>query len=152
MGVINGRTYVFSDTEITLKGQPKECDLKLEELTQELKTAIKKSRFIQIKKDALRENIDLEVGDLYDIVADAMRLVEFNLLLTASIANTMELPANLVENLNCLSPLSDKSVTLREDFVEVKKDIADTLKRYSAVQELVKTRYADELTRLGLWG
>lgn len=155
IATLDGRVYVFNEEEIK-EPQPLECDFKLEELTSELKTNLKKSRFVQIKKEALRKSIDEGIGDIHDVLADAMKLIEFNLKLTTALARRVveneDVPPDFLLDLACLSPIEDSEITLRSDFVDVHADITKTLERYSSVQKLVKDTYVADLQRYGLWG
>lgn len=156
----DNRHYVFSEVELNTKKQPVGVDLRLEVVTPELQEALKQTRFIKIKKEALRTCIDEEVGDLYDVMSDAMKLIEYNLMLTTVIAKQIlsNEPIDEVKRteylarINSFLPMIDsEDFTLRSDFSPVDSDMFKTLTRYSKIQKLVKDKYVSELKAYDLW-
>lgn len=160
LGEIEGRHFVFSDVELDTVNQPEGIDLKLEEMTPELVNKIKKSRFVTIKKDALRSMIDNDVGDIYDILADAMKLIEFNLNVTALLAKEVFSEEKLSgqDKEDCMNHVSrfhplmtSDEMTLRMDYTNTANELSKILTRYSNTQKLVRDEYVEDLKRYGFW-
>ena len=158
---IDGKTYIFiPDDQINnIPDQPEEINFTQEEITKELSDKIKQSRFVQNRKDRVRRTIEVEVGDLYDLLADTMKLIEYDMVLGAKVAREMlggepisqEDKDLYLQRINSFIPLvEDQSITTRGSFKDVSTDIQRVLTRYSKLQEIVKTQYVDDLSQYGL--
>ena len=160
LGSLDGRVYIFSEVELDVVGQPVELDFKLEEaMTPELKESLRSQRFVQVRKELLRTCIQDEIGDVHDILADAMKLIEYNLFLTAYLAKDVwgvggiddTIRSNFLERVETqLEKFESDDSTFRGSFVDVQKDLSHVLTRYSDMQKLVKERYVDDLRKYGL--
>ena len=160
LGSLDGRVYIFSEVELDVVGQPVELDFKLEEaMTPELKESLRSQRFVQVRKELLRTCIQDEIGDVHDILADAMKLIEYNLFLTAYLAKDVwgvggiddTIRSNFLERVETqLEKFESDDSTFRGSFVDVQKDLSHVLTRYSDTQKLVKERYVDDLRKYGL--
>lgn len=85
---VDGWCYVSVPAGVTMPEQPPEINW--EEVVSpsyELIEQLKRSRPFVVAKDAVRESIAREVGDLHDLVADCMRLCEFSLALNLRVSH-----------------------------------------------------------------
>jgi len=87
LAVMDGRHYVYVDTALDLAAQDAAADVREETVTEELRDRLTRAGAVLTQKQLLRERIEGEVGDLHDLMADAMRLIEFAMMLSTRMAN-----------------------------------------------------------------
>ena len=100
-----------------------------------------------------------DIGDVYDLIADAMKLIEFNMMLTARLAGDMWGTNPIPEDKKALYAARNKGflyaveagdITLRGDFDDMDTLMATLMSRYSQINEVVRDAYVNELKRVGL--
>lgn len=144
---------------MTLPEQPSEIELTEATLTSEQKDILRKQAVANLKKEELRKNIEMNVGDVHDLIADAMKLIEFNIMLTSRLAadyfGTTTFDATLKQeyatrNQQFLDSVENGSVYLRANFEDANDMLIKLMTRYSQIQHMVKDDYVDELAKIGL--
>ena len=152
LGVINGWHYMHSDA-------PQEQDVRIEfqevVLSADEKEQLKAQR---PNKSFARMKLE-DVGDMQDFIADAMKLIEFNMMLTARLAGDLW-GTNPIEeakkaeyaarNKAFLDAVEAGAITLRGDFEDMDTVMARLMGRVSTINELVRDHYVSELQKVGL--
>ena len=152
LGVINGWHYVHSDA-------PQEQDDRIEwqevTLSNEEKEQLKLQR---PNKSFARMKLE-DVGDMQDFIADAMKLIEFNMMLTARLAgdlygtNPIDPETKEVykaRNKAFLDAVDSGEITLRGDFDNMDAVMARLLTRVSKTNQIVRDNYVSEMQRVEL--
>lgn len=155
LGEVDGFTYVYAPTQSV-----QDARLGWEEvvLDEALKNSLRQSFVFNNHKHFARAKIEA-VGDVYDLVADAMKLIEFNMMLTARLAGDLW-GTNPIEeskkaeyaarNKAFLDAVEAGAITLRGDFEDMDTVMARLMGRVSTVNELVRDHYVSELQKVGL--
>ncbi len=100
-----------------------------------------------------------DVGDMQDFIADAMKLIEFNMMLTARLAgdlygtNPIDPETKEVykaRNKAFLDAVGSGEITLRGDFDNMDVVMARLLARVSKTNQIVRDNYVAEMQRIGL--
>ena len=155
LGEVDGFTYVYAPTQSV-----QDARLGWEEvvLDDALKNSLRQSFVFNNHKHFARAKIEA-VGDVYDIVADAMKLIEFNMMLTARLAGDLW-GTNPIEeakkaeyagrNKAFLDAVEAGAITLRGDFEDMDTVMARLMGRVSTINELVRDHYVSELQKVGL--
>ena len=129
------------------------------ELTPEERDELAKQRFADVRKHGARHIIDKEVGDIYDLMADVMRLLEFNIMLSTRLAgqiygtNTIEpelLEQYKARNKAFLDAVDAGQIVLRSDFDDMDSIMARMFVRTSRINEIVRDQYINEMREMGL--
>ena len=152
LGVINGWHYVHSDA-------PQEQDGRIE--FQEVTLSADEKEQLKLQrpnKSFARMKLE-DVGDMQDFIADAMKLIEFNMMLTARLAGDLW-GTNPIEeakkaeyagrNKAFLDAVESGAITLRGDFEDMDTVMARLMGRVSTINELVRDHYVSELQKVGL--
>ena len=152
LGVINGWHYVHSDA-------PQEQDVRIE--FQEVVLSADEKEQLKLQrpnKSFARMKLE-DVGDMQDFIADAMKLIEFNMMITARLAGDLW-GTNPIEeskkaeyagrNKAFLDAVEAGAITLRGDFEDMDTVMARLMGRVSTINELVRDHYVSELQRVGL--
>ena len=152
LGVINGWHYVHSDA-------PQEQDERIE--FQEVVLSADEKEQLKLQrpnKSFARMKLE-DVGDMQDFIADAMKLIEFNMMLTARLAGDLW-GTNPIEeskkaeyagrNKAFLDAVEAGAITLRGDFEDMDTVMARLMGRVSTINELVRDHYVSELQKVGL--
>ena len=109
-------------------------------------------------KDFLRMKL-LPVGDMQDMIADCMKLIEFNMMLTARLAGDVWATNPIDDEKRALYAARNKSfldtvdagaVTLRGDFEDMDIVMSRMLSRVSKINETVRDNYVSKLQAVGL--
>ena len=140
-------------------GQDERLQAVIVELTAYEKEELKKQRFVKSRKDFARLFIENEIGDIQDLIADAMKLIEFNLMLTARLAGdvwglspidaaTKQTYAE--RNKTFLDAVDAGQITLRGDFEDVNEMMIKMFDRVSKINNIVRDKYVAELGEVGL--
>ena len=155
LGEVDGFTYVYSQNPSVQDARLGWQEVVLDEA---LKNSLRQSFVFNNHKHFARAKIEA-VGDVYDLVADAMKLVEFNMMLTARLAgdlwgtNPID-PSKKAEyagrNKAFLDAVEAGAITLRGDFEDMDTVMARLMGRVSTVNELVRDYYVSELQKVGL--
>lgn len=152
LGVMDGWHYVHSDA-------PLEQDARIE--FQEVTLTDTEKELLKLQrphKEFARMKLE-SVGDVQDFVADAMKLIEFNMMLTARLAGdiygTNPIDATTKEvykarNKAFLDAVDAGLITLRGDFDNMDVVMARLLSRVSKTNEIVRDNYIAEMQRVGL--
>ena len=157
LGSIDGYTYVYTSAEQL--AQDERLQAVIVELDERELESLKKQRFAAIRKEYIRLLIEKDVGDIYDLLADAMKLIEFNMLLTARLAgdlwgtNPLDTDKKAVyaqRNKYFLEAVDAGDVTLRGDFEDMNTVMEKMLERVSTINCLVRDKYIAELQEVGL--
>lgn len=159
IGTLDGSTYyVHVPDSTTIPEQANEIELTEVELTDQVKNQLKKLRHIEIKKQALRDEIE-KIGDVYDLIADCMKMIEFTMMLTSRIAADYletevmdELTRQVYAQRNqaFLSAVDSGQLMIRGEYEDISSLQSRMMNRYSQINKLVKERYIDDLNHLGL--
>ena len=155
LGSIDGWNYAYSDTV-----QEQDERIGWQEVTLESaqKEALKAQMMAQSRKAFARMKVE-DIGDVYDLIADAMKLIEFNMMLTARLAGdvwgTNVIPEDkkalyAARNKGFLDAVEAGAITLRGDFDDMDTLMARLMWRYSKINEVVRDAYVNELKRVGL--
>ena len=152
LGEIDGWHYIHST-------EPQEQDERIEwqevTLTDTEKELLKLQR---PNKNFARMKLE-DVGDIQDFIADAMKLIEFNMMLTARLAGdlygTNPIDAATKEvykarNKAFLDAVDAGQITLRGDFDNMDVAMARLLERVSKTNQIVRDNYIAEMQRVGL--
>lgn len=159
LGVIDGTHYVFIEDGVDIPEQPAEINFREVILTEEQKEELRAVGFAAFKKECLRGSIEVDAGDLHDLVADCMKLVEYTTLLSVRIAadylgvKSMEEPVrqsykNRVAGF--LDMLDSGDLVIRGDFEDPDAMMGRMLIRYSKIQEKVRDDYIVHIKSVGL--
>lgn len=152
IGEIDGEVYFYSESP-----QSQHEDLTLVEvvLTSELKEQLKA---LMPHKEFVRIKVN-DIGDIQDLIADAMKLIEFNMMLTARLAGdiygTNPINAQTKElykarNKAFLDAVDAGAITLRGDFDNMDATMQRLLGRVSKINEAVRDNYIEKLKIVGL--
>ena len=154
LGEIDGWSYIHSN-------EPQEQDARIEwsdvtaTITAEEKELLKLQR---PNKSFARTKLE-DVGDIQDFLADAMKLIEFNMMLTARLAgdlygtNPIDPATKEVykaRNKAFLDAVDAGAITLRGDFDNMDVVMARLLSRVSKTNEIVRDNYVAEMQRVEL--
>lgn len=155
LGEIDGHTYVYAPTQ-----SAQDERLAWEEVTLDnaQKETLRAQMMAQNKKAFARMKVE-DIGDVYDLIADAMKLIEFNMMLTARLAGDMwgtnPIPEDkkalyAARNKGFLDAVEAGAITLRGDFDDMDTLMTRMMSRYSQINEVVRDAYVNELKRVGL--
>ena len=159
LGTIGDTTFVHVPETLTLPDQPEEINFREVVITDDQKEELRKQALVQLKKQTLRDHIESDVGDVHDLVADCMKLIEFNLMLTSRLAadyfetSPMDDETKAVysqRNQAFLDSVGTGDITLRASFEDANEMMLRLMHRYSHIQDLVKEEYVDQLKQIGL--
>lgn len=155
LGEIDGHTYVYAPAQ-----SAQDARLVWEEVTLDnaQKETLRAQMMAQNKKAFARMKVE-DIGDVYDLIADAMKLIEFNMMLTARLAGDMwgtnPIPEDkkalyAARNKGFLDAVEAGAITLRGDFDDMDTLMTRMMSRYSQINEVVRDTYVSELKRVGL--
>jgi hypothetical protein len=156
LGEINGFNYAFLDGEVE---QDSRINAIVIELTKEEKDILKSQMWCKVRKNYLRDKINIEVGDVEDILADSIKMLEINFIQTAKVIldvygvtplaiEEKDLLINRSKKL--LDSVSSGEILLRSN-LENTDDILDkTILRLSKINNMVKDEYIKELEKVNL--
>lgn len=128
------------------------------ELTVEETEILRESMYAHCRKLFARDRIN-EISDVQDLIADNMKLIEFNMMLTTRLAGdlwgTNPIPAELKElykarNKAFLDAVDAGAITLRSDFQDMDKVMERMMGRYTAINKAVRDNYINELKAVGI--
>jgi len=144
----------------SLGAQDPDIDFRQEEsLPEEVRLSLRAQRTCAFKKDLARERIELDVGDVLDIIADLGQIVEFavfavcKLFADKSGAVTLtedEIKAYGERSAAVLAGVKSGDLLLRSTFETPEKMITTIMPRYSHIQQIVRDYYIKPLEELGL--
>lgn len=129
------------------------------ELTADERDELAKQRFADVRKHGARHLIDKEVGDIYDLMADTMKLLEFNIMLSTRLAGqiyeTNTIPPEILEqykarNKAFLDAVDAGQITLRSEFDDMNLIMMRMFARTSRINEIVRDQYINEMKEIGL--
>ena len=157
--MIDNVEFVYIEDGADLSVQPSEINLEAATLTPEQKAVLKKQTFTKFKKEILREHLEDSVGDIYDMLADCMKIAEFSLMLTSRLAadyfGTEELSENVRQeysqrNQVFLDAVNNGEINIRGDIDNADETLFRVMNRYSEIQKTVNDSYLSEMKRIGL--
>jgi len=153
LGVIEDWTFIHSTAEAL--GQDIRIEFQDVILTQEekelLKAQLPHKEFVRMKIEG--------VEDIYDLVADCMKLIEFNMMLTARLAGDIWATNPIQEDKKALYAARNKgfldavdvgAITLRGNFDDMDTLMVRLMSRYSKINEVMRDVYVSELKKVGL--
>ena len=155
LGEVDGFTYVYAPTATVQDTRLGWQEVVLDET---LKNSLRQSFVFSNHKYFARTKIEA-VGDIYDLVADAMKLIEFNMMLTARLAGDLwgTNPIDATKkaeyagrNKAFLDAVEAGAITLRGDFEDMDTVMTRLMGRVSRVNELVRDYYVSALQKVGL--
>lgn len=150
IGVIDGWTYVHSNAH-----QEQDARIQFQQVAptdaekQQLRDQRKNKEFARMKLKS--------VGDIEDFIADAMKLIEFNMMLTARLAgdlwgtNPIDPAIKSIyaaRNQTFLDAVDAGAITLRGNFDDMDTVMQRLLVRISETNQIVRDNYIAELQRL----
>lgn len=159
LGEVDGVTYAFVPDSVEVPEQPTEIDFKQAILNDDIINELKQQKYAKLKKDILREHLTTEIGDVQDMLADCMKLVEFNIMLTSRLAadyfGTDPMTQTTKDrysqrNQDFLNGVDSGSVKIRGSMEDVDQMFGRLIGRYSKIQEIVDQKYISELKKVGL--
>ena len=155
LGEVDGFTYVYAPN---ISAQDERLGWQEAMMDDALKNSLRQSFVFSNQKHFARKKIEA-VGDIYDLLADAMKLIEFNMMLTARLAGDLW-GTNPIEetkkseyagrNKAFLDAVGAGAITLRGDFDDMDTVMARLMGRVSKVNELVRDHYVSQLQKVGL--
>ena len=159
LGTVGSKTYVHVPSKVTVPEQPQEINFQEDTITPEVREQLKKQPFTEMKKTLLRSKIEVEVGDIHDLLADCMKLIEFNTMLTTRLAAdyfgsvpmdqaTKDRYSMKVQTL--LENVDNGNVQLRGNYDSVDGMFEKMMERYTYIQTIVKEQYIDLLKEVEL--
>lgn len=144
----------------SLGAQDPAIDFRQEEsLPEEVRLSLRAQRTCAFKKDLARERIELDVGDVLDIIADLGQIVEFAVFAvcklfadkSGAVALTEdEIKAYGERSAAVLAGVKSGDLLLRSTFETPEKMITTIMPRYSHIQQIVRDYYIKPLEELGL--
>lgn len=159
LGSIDGVThYVFLPDDVQPPQQPEEINFEPVELTDDLKETIKQHRYVTLRKEITRNEI-AKIGDIEDLIADCMKLVEFTMMLTSRIAADYLGTAPMSEEVKTayaqrnqafLDAVDSGDLIIRGEYDDVSLLQQRMMQRYSDINKIVRDRYINDLKRIGL--
>lgn len=159
LGQLNGLTYIHIPNGVTLPEQPSEITLTEVTLTSEQQQELRTQSIGRLKRSELRQSINTNVGDVEDLIADCMKLIEMNIMLTSRLAadyfgtavldqTTKDLYAQ--RNQTFLDSVDNGHLLIRGTIEDVTEMQSRLMARYSKINHLVKDKYIGELSKIGL--
>lgn len=140
--------------------QDSEIDFRKEEqLSEDVRLSLRAQRTCLFQKEQARAKIELDVGDVLDIIADMGQLIEFSVIaasaLCADKAGIVPMSKETTQDYGArgaavLKAIADGNLMLRASFETPEKMITTIMPRYSKVQEIVRDRYINLLKKWGL--
>ena len=159
LGSIDGVThYVFLPDDVQPPQQPEEINFEPVELTDDLKETIKQHRYVTLRKEITRNEI-AKIGDIEDLIADCMKLVEFTIMLTSRIAADYLGTSPMSEEVKTayaqrnqafLDAVDSGDLIIRGEYDDVSLLQQRMMQRYSDINKIVRDRYINDLKRIGL--
>ena len=156
LGNIDGWDYAYLPEAVE---QDERLQATIIELSDTEKEEIKKQQFVSARKSYARLHIENDVGDVYDLIADAMKLIEFNLILSTRLAGeyfgTNPFDATTKEafktrNKMFLDAVDAGQITLRGDFEDMDAVMVKMFERVTKINTIVRDKYVAELAEVGL--
>lgn len=155
LGVVDGWHYVHTDIVSEQDSRIQWHEVTLDDtLKEKLRNSYKAKNYKQFARMKIEE-----IGDVYDLLADAMKLIEFNMMLTARLAGdlwgTHPIDATTkatyaARNGSFLDSVGSGGITLRGDFDDMNVLMSKLMDRYSQINQIVRDNYVGELQRVGL--
>jgi hypothetical protein len=154
---IDGWRYVSVPDATVLPEQPPEINWTPVTLTPELREQLKRSRPITVAKGAVREKIEVEAGDLHDLVADSMRLCEFAIALSVRVSHEVltgePMEAGLREAYAARAgavkeAMDTGALAMRSDSENPDKMLVRLMERYTRISKIVASDYQPTIDEL----
>lgn len=129
------------------------------ELTTDERDELAKQRFADVRKHGARHLIERDVGDVYDLIADVMKILEFNLMLSSRLAGqiyeTNPIAPEILEqyksrNKTFLDAVDAGQIVLRSNFDDMDMVMTKMFGRISQINTIVKEQYILEMQEVGL--
>jgi len=155
LGTLGGVVYVYAPATSEQDTRIQWAEVIPDE---DLKTRLRNSYMARTRKEFTRMKIE-EIGDVYDLLADAMKLIEFNMMLTSRLAGdlwgTHPIDATTkaeyaARNGAFLDAVGAGTITMRGDFDDMNTLMYKMMARYSQINTIVRDSYVGELQRVGL--
>ena len=160
LGTIDSVTYIYTPKELSQE-QPVDIEFKSNvTLSFDEKEELKRQSYAQMKKGVLRKELD-SVGDVHDMIADCMKLIEFNIMLTSRLAadylGTNEMTDETKQtysqrNQQFLDSVDSGQVNIRGNIEDVNEMFQRLMVRYSKIQDIVDDSYIKDMKKIGLIG
>lgn len=163
LGEVGGRIYRYfpDDFDIAQAGeQDPEIDFKKEDsLPNDVRLALRQQAYAKFLKRDARKQIEAQVGDTMDVIADMGQLVEFAIIAVSALwaekAGLAQLDEQTIKNYGqrgaaVLGFVSGGELVLRSSFEDPVNMIKTLLPRYSKIQSIVRDSYIVPLEQLGL--
>lgn len=160
LGVIGEFTYCLVEGELDLSTLDERLEIEeVTELSADEKSELYKQDYIESHKRQVRLNIETEVGDVHDLIADCMKLIELNMVLTARLAGdylgtnkfteeTKSAYSNRVDSF--LGAVDSGALLIRGDYEDPDKMLAKLISSVDKINRLVKDKYFEPVERAQL--
>lgn len=155
---IDGWRYVSVPDGTEMPEQPEEINWQeVPSPAPELIEQLKRARSVSIAKDVVRRRIEVEVGDLHDLVADCMRLCEFSLVLGVRVSHEVltgeamdpSLRDAYTQRVSAVKGAMDSGeIALRSDLEDPTEMMARLMERYTRITQLVGDHYQTAIKEL----
>lgn len=163
LGEVGDRVYRYfpDDFDIAQAGeQDPEIDFKKEDsLPNDIRLALRQQAYAKFLKRDARKQIEAQVGDTMDVIADMGQLVEFAIIAVSALwaekAGLAQLDEQTIKNYGqrgaaVLGFVTGGELVLRSSFEDPVNMIKTLLPRYSKIQSIVRDSYIVPLEQLGL--
>lgn len=154
---IDGWRYVSVPDSAVMPEQPEEIQWQAVTPTPDLIESLKKARPIDIAKSVVRKRIEVEVGDLHDLVADSMRLCEFAIALSVRVSHevlTGEVMDPAVREAYAArvgtvkDAMDSGALVMRSDLEDPTEMMMRLMTRYTQINGLIAEEYQPKVTEL----
>jgi len=155
---VDGWRYVSVPDGLEMPEQPEGIQWQVvAEPSTALIEQLKRARPVSIAKDVVRRRIELEVGDVHDMVADCMRLCEFSIALSVRVSHevlTGEQMAPAVREAytdrvsTVKGALDSGAIVLRSDLEDPTQMMQRLMMRYTKINDLIAESYKPAVDEL----
>ncbi|MBK1691055.1 hypothetical protein [Ectothiorhodospira mobilis] len=155
---IDGWRYVSVPDGAVMPDQPAEISWQeVAAPAPDLVEQLKRARPVAIAKDVVRKRIELEVGDVHDLVADCMRLCEFSLALSLRVSNEVLTGQAMEASVRdaytqrvqtVLAAIDSGEVVMRSDLEDPTSMMTRLMARYTRINDLLAETYKPAVEEL----
>jgi len=154
---IDGWRYVSVPDATVMPDQPDEISWQAVTPTPELIDQLKRCQPVNVAKHAVRQRIELEVGDLHDLVADSMRLCEFAIALSVRVSHEVltsePMDATLREAYTARvttvkDAMDSGDLVVRSDIEDPTTMMSRLMERYTTITRLIADHYQPTIDEL----
>lgn len=155
---VDGWRYVSVPDGLEMPAQPEGIQWQsVDQPSDALMEQLKRARPVAIAKDVVRRRIELEVGDVHDMVADSMRLCEFAIALSVRVSHEVLTgeqmdPAVREAYTDRVSTVKDAldsgALVMRSDLEDPTQMMQRLMMRYTKINDLIAESYKPAVDEL----